>query len=147
MEVINPPGTLICPRCGHANDERAFFCSQCGAMIGSRQGRESSYRPPYGDSGYERPYNDSLPLISLLVTIFGFFVAGFIGPLIGVILGHVSLSRLRRSGQEQGKGLAVASLVLGYLMLVIGLLLLILLGAFVGWAFFNHPGGWQWHNM
>ncbi|HBB90509.1 MAG: hypothetical protein A2X22_04185 [Bacteroidetes bacterium GWF2_49_14] len=147
MEVINQPGTLICNRCGHVNDERAFFCSNCGAPIGSRAGSGSRYQSPPQYDQYERPYSDGLPLISLLVTIFGFFVAGFIGPLIGVILGHVSLSRLRRSGQEQGKGLAVASLVIGYAMLILGLILLIALGVFVGWAVFNHPEGWEWSNM
>jgi hypothetical protein len=147
MEVINPPGTLICTRCGHVNDERAFFCSNCGAPIGSRAGRGPRPQSPPQYDQYERPYSDGLPLISLLVTIFGFFVAGFIGPLIGVILGHVSLNRLRRSGQDQGRGLAVASLVIGYAMLILGLILLIALGVFVGWAVFNHPGGWEWSNM
>lgn len=148
MEVVNPPGTQICPRCGQQNDERAFFCSNCGAAIGSSAGRQSQYQKTYDTDNYTRPYTDSLPLISLLVTIFGFFVAGFIGPLIGVILGHVSLGRIRRSGTDHGRGLAVASLVIGYMMLILGLILLIAMGVFVGWAIFNNGvTDWNWHNL
>ena len=152
MEVINPPGTLICPRCGHTNDERAFFCSNCGAAIGSKAGRTNCYEPRYGYGNYSgsgRPANyfDGLPLVSLLVTVAGFFMAGFIGPLMGVILGHISLRRLNRSGSYQNRGLAVASLVIGYFLLIIGLLILIVMGVFVGAALFQHGsenGGWNY---
>lgn len=135
MEVINPPGTLICTRCGHPNAERAFFCSNCGAPVGSKAGQR----------GY---YYDGLPLISLLVTIFGFFIAGFIGPLIGVVLAHVSIRRQNRRGEFTNRGLAIASLVIGYLMLLLGLILMIALGVFVGASLFNH--GWMyghWNYM
>ena len=135
MEVINPPGTLICPRCGHPNDERAFFCANCSSTIGAR-----TVRPGY--------YYDGLPLISLLVTILGFFAAGFVGPLIGVILGHISLRRMNRRGDDTNRGMAVASLVIGYFLLIIGILILAVLGVFIGAALFNH--GWdggQWNYM
>ncbi len=139
MEVINPPGSLICPHCGNPNDARAFFCSNCGAPIGSK----TYFRP---DS---RPYYyDGLPLISLLVTVFGFFVAGFIGPLFGVILAHISLRRIRRRGDDSNRGLAIASLVIGYFLLVVGLFILLALGAFVVTALFHN--GWtggSWSNI
>lgn len=146
MEVINPPGTLICPRCGHPNDERAFFCSRCGIPVGSKAGRSSGGSQDFQHDGHVMDrtrgnyYYDGLPLISLLVTICGFFVAGFIGPLIGVILAHVSLRRLNRRGDDSNRGMAIASLVIGYFLLIIGLLILIVLGVFVGAALFHH--GW-----
>jgi len=154
MEVINPPGTLICPRCGHPNDERAFFCSNCGAPIGSRAGFTSGRRPDiqqnryYSASGGRGYYYDGLPLISLLVTIIGFFIAGFIGPLIGVILGHFSLRRLNRKGDDSNRGMAIASLVIGYFLLTVGLLILMVMGVFVGAALFNHGGfNGHWNYM
>lgn len=146
MEVINPPGTLICPRCGQPNDERAFFCSNCGALIGSKAEHTTKgakdfqqyrYDPGLTGRGY---YYDGLPLVSLLVTIVGFFAAGFIGPLIGVILGHISLRRMNRRGDVSNRGMAIASLVIGYFLLIIGLLILAVLGVFIGAALFNH--GW-----
>lgn len=135
MEIVNPPGTLICPRCGHPNDDRAFFCSNCGEAIGRKV-----WRRPY--------YYDGLPLISLLVTIVGFFAAGFIGPLVGVVLGHISLRRMNRRGDDSNRGMAVASLVIGYFLLIVGLLLLAVLGVFVGAALF-HNGGMNgyWNNL
>lgn len=141
MEIINPPGTLICPRCGNPNHEKAFFCSNCGAAVGSKS---SHYQEP-ARPGY---YYDGLPLVSLLVTIFGFFVAGFIGPLFGVVLAHISLRRINQRGDDTNRGLAIASLVIGYLMLILGLFLLVALGLFVGTALFHQ--GWNggpWSNM
>jgi hypothetical protein len=147
MEVIDTSGSLVCRRCGHANDPRAFFCSQCGAPVGSRAGKPSGERPDfqqyryYSDPGKQEYYFDGLPLISLLVTIFGFFMAGFFGPLVGVILAHVSLRRLNRRGDDRNRGLAIASLVIGYFLLIVGLLILIGFGVLVGTALFHE--GWN----
>ncbi|TSA39198.1 MAG: DUF4190 domain-containing protein [Porphyromonadaceae bacterium] len=154
MEVINPAGTLICPRCGHPNDERAFFCSNCGAPIGSKAGRTTGNRTDfqqyryYSDPDRRSYYYDGLPLISLLVTIVGFFAAGFLGPLFGVILAHVSLRRLNRRGDYSNRGLAIVSLVIGYFMLIIGLIIMIAFGVFVGAALFNHGwGNGHWNYL
>ncbi|MFH0761279.1 MAG: DUF4190 domain-containing protein [Bacteroidota bacterium] len=148
MEIINPTGTQICTRCGYHNDERAFFCSQCGAPLGKHAGRERRYHESAESDSYRRPTNDLLPLASLLCTIFGFFVAGPFGPLVGVILAHVSLRRMRQSGDDHNRGLAIASLIIGYIILLLGLVVLILFGTFIGMALFN--GGeipWNWHCM
>jgi hypothetical protein len=40
-------------------------------------------------------------------------VAAFFMPLAAIVLGHVALGQIARSG-EQGRGLAIAGLVLGY---------------------------------
>lgn len=153
MEVINKPGTLICPRCGYPNDERAFFCAGCSARVGSRAGGTTGSRPDFQsyqyppESGPRGYYYDGLPLISLLVTILGFFAAGFIGPLIGVILGHISLRRMNLRGDDTNRGMAIASLVIGYFLLTIGLLILIVLGVFIGAALFDHDwinGHWNY---
>jgi hypothetical protein len=55
----------------------------------------------------------------------GFAIAAFVLSLVGlglggVVFGHVALHRISLSGQ-QGHGLAVAGLVIGYLGLVVGL--------------------------
>jgi len=153
MEVINPQGTLICPQCGHSNDERAFFCSNCGRAIGSRAGRANGngadYQPHYNyDYREDRGrYYDGLPLISLLVTILGFFISGFIGPLIGVILAHASLRRQRRRGDYSNRGLAIASLIIGYFLLIVGLIILIAFGALVGTSLLHSgisDGNWNY---
>lgn len=51
------------------------------------------------------------------------FVFGVLGGILGVIFGHVALSQIRRTGQD-GRGLAIAGLVLGYTNLVVWAVLL-----------------------
>lgn len=46
-----------------------------------------------------------------------------IAPL-GIVFGHIALSQIRRTGEE-GRGMAVAGLVIGYVFTVIGLLFLV----------------------
>ena len=61
-------------------------------------------------------------IASLLFAIAGASVAPLLGSLIGVIFGHVALSRIRKSnGRLTGKGLAYCGLVLGYFVLAIGI--------------------------
>lgn len=52
-------------------------------------------------------------------------VFAFVFSLLGVIFGHVALSQIRRTG-EQGRGLAIAGLVIGYLSLVTATVVVIL---------------------
>lgn len=63
---------------------------------------------------------NALAIASLIVSILGF-------GLIGVILGHIALSQIKRSnGYERGRGLAIAGLVIGYAELAIGLIVAII---------------------
>lgn len=69
----------------------------------------------------------------------GSLVCGICGPLTGglssipaVVLGHVARSKIRETGQ-QGDGLAVAGLILGYLAIVgYGVLYLVMFGLLAG---------------
>jgi Domain of unknown function (DUF4190) len=67
------------------------------------------------------------PRVSLLA--YGSLVCGIIwifglGSICAVILGHVALRRVRRTGQA-GRGLAVIGLVLGYVGVVVTFVLLL----------------------
>lgn len=53
-------------------------------------------------------------------------VFGLLQPIIGIILGHVSLGQIRRTGEE-GRSLALAGLAIGYGILALGV---IFVGAF-----------------
>ncbi len=80
------------------------------------------YRPyPHPSYPYAPPRTNRLAIASLL--------SAFMCAPLAVVFGHVSLAQIKRSG-EHGRGLAVAGLVLGYLLpvamvvvLVFGLLL------------------------
>lgn len=51
-------------------------------------------------------------------------VAAFVMPLAAIIMGHIALSQIRRTG-EQGHGLAKAGLILGYVFTAVGVLVAI----------------------
>ncbi len=71
-----------------------------------------AYAPPYGP-----PKTNVLAIIA--------FVAAFMVPIAAIVLGHISLSQLRTSG-EQGRGLAIAGLVIGYVYTAVSVLFVIL---------------------
>jgi peptidyl-prolyl cis-trans isomerase B (cyclophilin B) len=45
-------------------------------------------------------------------------VFGFLLPPIGIVMGHIALSQIRRTG-ESGRGIAIAALVVGYTILLV----------------------------
>ena len=58
-----------------------------------------------------------LSIVSLVTSIIGL-------SLVGVITGHISLSQIKKSGEE-GRVLAIIGLVLGYLGLIAGIIIAI----------------------
>jgi Domain of unknown function (DUF4190) len=65
------------------------------------------------------------------------FVAAFVVPIAAIVIGHISMSQLRTSG-EQGRGLAIAGLVLGYVFTAFTVLFVILWFALVFGAIATH---------
>lgn len=79
--------------------------------------------PPY--PGYPQQYvpgmnpTNALAIASFVVSLIGF-------GLIGVILGHVALSQIKRSnGYERGRGFAIAGLIIGYAEIAIAALFIL----------------------
>ena len=77
------------------------------------------------------PYSPTnvLSIVSLVTGILGFSFAPFLGSIAAVITGHIALHQIKRT-QEQGRGMALAGLIMGYVVLglfVIGTALLIFL--------------------
>lgn len=79
--------------------------------------------PPYPQ--YRPPQTNALAIASL--------ICAFLFAPLGIVFGHLSLSQIKKSG-EDGRGLAVAGLVIGYLI-TIGTILALIAGAlFISWA-------------
>ena len=74
--------------------------------------------PPAGPYGYpvQRPTNG----LAVAALICGILIA----PL-GIVFGHIALHQIKRTGDE-GRGMAIAGVVLGYLLTVLGVLVLVL---------------------
>lgn len=79
------------------------------------------FPPPYPGMampiGYPPPRRtNGLAIASLACSIFGLFCC--VTALPGVILGHIATSQIKRTG-EDGKGLALAGLIIGYAAMAI----------------------------
>lgn len=77
------------------------------------------------------PKTNTLAIVSLVLA---FFIS-----LGAVITGHIALGQIKKTG-ENGRGLAIAGLVLGYIGLVVGLI------GIIAWSLFfaavaTNPGG------
>lgn len=84
------------------------------------------YPVPYA-TGYPVATTNGLAVASLIA---GFFWLGWLGSFLAVIFGHVALGQIKESGgRQEGSGLAIAGLVLGYMGLAT-LLLVILVSVF-----------------
>lgn len=74
------------------------------------------YTAPAAPTGAGRPTN-VLAIIAL--------IAAFVFPLAGIIVGHIALSQIKKTG-EQGKVFAIIGLVLGYLGILAAIIFLVI---------------------
>ena len=86
--------------------------------------------PAYGQpaTAYGQPpaaKTNTLAIISLIASIAGIVILWGIGSIAGVICGHISLSQIKKTG-EQGRGMAIAGLVIGYAGIVLAIIGIIL---------------------
>ncbi len=93
--------------------------------------------PAYGAApgyGYGAPAKtNTLAIVSLIASISSFVILPFIGSIVGVITGHMSLNQLKTSG-EQGRGMALAGTIVGWVGL--GLTILGIIAAILFFSFF-----------
>jgi Domain of unknown function (DUF4190) len=83
--------------------------------------------PQYGQYGYAPQYPPSrntngMAIASLVCGVLGFSTCG-VTSILAIIFGHVSLGQIRRN-DEDGRGMAIAGLVLGYVAVAIGLIVI-----------------------
>ncbi len=57
-------------------------------------------------------------------------VAAFFVPIVGIICGHIALGQIKKTG-ENGRGLALAGTVLGYVFTALWLIVILAWGALV----------------
>lgn len=76
-------------------------------------------QPQYGQS-YGAPAQPGWNTMAIVA-----FVATFFISILGIILGFVALAQIKRTG-EQGRGLALAAVIIGFVALAIGILVTII---------------------
>ena len=98
-----------CPYCAESIDDHAQVCPLCNTSL------VSTGLPPSANA--IRPQTSGKAIASLVCGILFFFLPAAIA---GVIMGHLSLSDIRRgAGRVTGRGLAIAGLSLSYLGLAV----------------------------
>ena len=83
---------------------------------GQQYSTPPSSTQPYGG---QPPASQRTNTLAIVALVLAFFVS-----LGAVICGHIALAQIKRTG-EQGRGLAIAALVLGYIGIAVGLLFLV----------------------
>jgi hypothetical protein len=71
---------------------------------------------------------EPLAIWSLVLSLVGLFCCGFVVGIGGVVCGHLALSKLQGEPQLQGRGLAIAGLIIGYLAIVFWLIYVVFFG-------------------
>lgn len=75
----------------------------------------------------------ALALISLIAGILGWTALPFLGSVAAIITGHLARAEIRRRPLElEGDGMALAGLILGYVMVVASFLAVLLFILFLG---------------
>ena len=123
-----PPATPATPPAAPATPPAPAY----GAPAAPAYGETA---PAYGQQP-TGPKTNTLAIISLVASIAGFVIWG-IGFIAGVICGHIALSQIKKTG-EQGHGMAVAGLIVGYIgiaLTVIGTIIFFAVFA----AFMSNP--------
>ncbi|GAA3082883.1 DUF4190 domain-containing protein [Streptosporangium carneum] len=78
---------------------------------------------PYGYGAQPPRGNNGMAIASLILGIAGLAVCG-VTSIVGIVLGHISLGQIRRTGEE-GRGMAIAGLVLSYFGVLCWLIVLV----------------------
>lgn len=104
-----------CPRCAATVQDNVSFCPTCGTSVASIPSFSPVTAPrsplPYGSA----TQTSGKAVGSLVCGIISIIILPFFASIPAVILGHISLSEIRKSaGRLGGKGMAIAGLVMGY---------------------------------
>ena len=99
-------------------------------------------QPPYG-YGYQSPTTNGMAIASLVVSVLSIFGICLCGPLglagaVGAILGHVARRQIKTRG-ENGGGLALAGIIVGWIVfgltLALGVVLVAVLSSGGSWDY------------
>ena len=129
------PRPPLRPKRGEPEDAVALRLDQDlheAPRLGQGPGPQYGY-PPYGQYAYGTPYGYAPPkstngmaVASLVTSIAGVLTlfcygVGIIAGIVGAILGHVARRRIRESGQD-GAGLALSGIIIGWIATGLGIL-------------------------
>ncbi|MFC9559314.1 DUF4190 domain-containing protein [Agromyces sp. NPDC056965] len=117
-----PPAATEVPAAPAAPAAPAYGAPQPPAAPAYGQPAAPAYgqpAPAYGQPAYAQAPAGKTNVLAIVSLVSAFFVS-----LAAVITGHIALSQIKKTG-EQGRGLAIAGLIIGYVGLAAGLIWII----------------------
>jgi type IV pilus assembly protein PilA len=116
---------MFCANCGKENPVENRFCASCGSPM--QAPAVTAPAPPMQPGPPVYPAAPTTSGKAVASLILGFLFYAFPAAVAGVVLGHMALSDIRKSGGRiKGHGIAVGGLILGYLGIVMIPLILII---------------------
>jgi hypothetical protein len=110
---------MYCNSCGTQNPDSNIFCSNCGRKL-TAAGSATQYYQPNNLSGRK---SNGMAVAAMVLGIVSFIV--WICCIPAVILGIVSLNQIKNNPEIEGKGMAMAGLICGVIVLVLGILFIV----------------------
>lgn len=98
---------------------------------------QQPYPPYYGayPGGPMAAPTNGWAIASLVCAICAWFIVPFIGAIAGIICGHVALGEIKRSeGRQEGRGMAIAGLIISYAQIALAVCIVAGLVAIIGFA-------------
>jgi hypothetical protein len=116
---------MYCLKCGANNPDGGTFCQACGVPL-------AAVPAPAPTLPYRR--TSGLAVASLVLGIAGFFSFGLTS-ILAIIFGGIALSQISKDSTLDGKGMAVAGLVMGIVVAAVGVFILLFFFTFSAAAF------------
>jgi hypothetical protein len=119
---------MYCTNCGAQNPDGSSFCQKCGAALGTAAAPTPVIQPV----AIARK-TSGMAVASLVLGILGFMTG--ITAVLAIIFGAVALGQIAKDPGLDGKGMAIAGLVMGIVVVVGWLLVFLFVFALTATAF------------